>query len=124
MLCLISLTIFYRVKVNKQNTFNYQLSIINYQLTSQSPQSPQFPQSPQNHLPALPLSSLWTANAIQGEARLPFRAVRPNAIITRTYQPSQSPALPNRPLRPSATSPKTGEEFFKGIKGIKGIKGY
>ena len=34
MLCLISLTIFYRVKVNKQNTFNYQLSIINYQLNS------------------------------------------------------------------------------------------
>ena len=31
MLCLISLTIFYRVKVNKQNTFNYQLSIVNYQ---------------------------------------------------------------------------------------------
>ena len=56
-------------------------------LNDSHPSHPSFPISPQNHLPALPLSTRQSVNAIQGAARLSFRAARPNAIITRTYQP-------------------------------------
>ena len=77
------------------------------------PSIPSFLILPQNHLPAMPLSTRQSANAIQGEARLLFRAARPNVIISRTYQHPQTITLPNRPLRSTTTSPNLEEEFFE-----------